>query len=373
MIAHALRGGGARAWHGKTQTTRARESSWSNGEGAMRKLIGMVTAAAVAGIASLAGVAHAAAAGDNQKVWDAAMAVAKVGPVDVPLAGQAVLHLPAAEVFVPQPQADKLLDSFGNPGSDPEMLGLILPRDPHATWAMPVRFRKSGFIKDDDARTWDAAAMLRSLHLGTEEQNKEREKAGVPGLEVTGWSEPPQYDAARQRLVWAMTASVIGAKPDAPQSVNYNTYALGREGYFSLVMLTALSELPALKPAADRQIAALEYNAGKRYADFDPKTDRVAGYGLVGLVVGAADHKDSVVAQAVAFVRQYPAAIIAGFAVLAAIVMALRRRRAAPAKPGAGAAFVNTAAESPTGAPVPPVDLDLGEGPAPSAAQRNAG
>jgi uncharacterized membrane-anchored protein len=190
---------------------------------------------------------------------------------------------------------------------------------------------------------------------------------------VTGWSEPPRYDPATHRLVWALSSRAVDAKDDQPPLVNYNTYALGREGYFSLVMLTALSELPALKPAADRQIAALEYNAGKRYADFDPKTDRVAGYGLVGLVVGAADHKDSVVAQAVAFVRQYPAAIIAGFAVLAAIVMALRRRRAAPAKPGAGAAFVNTAAESPTGAPVPPVDLDLGEGPAPSAAQRTAG
>lgn len=298
----------------------------------MRKLIGVLAAT----MASLAGGAQAAGE-DNQKVWDEAMAVAKAGPLDVPLAGQAVLHLPAAEVFVPQPQADKLLDSFGNPGSDPEMLGLILPRDPRATWAMPVRFHKSGFIKDDDARTWDATAMLRSLRMGTEDQNKDRRKAGMPALEVTGWSEPPQYDATRQQLAWAMTASVVGARPDAPQSVNYNTYALGREGYFGLNMLTALSELPALKPVADRQIAALEYDAGKRYADFDPKTDRVAGYGLVGLVVGAADHKESIVAQAVAFVRQYPAVIVAAFAVLAAVVLALRRRRLAGAKPRHGA------------------------------------
>ena len=267
----------------------------------MRKLIGVMTAAAMA---CLAGVAHAGAGEDNQKVWDEAMAVARVGPIDVPLADQAVLHLPAAEVFVPQPQADKLLASFGNPVADPEMLGVILPRDPRATWAMPVRFHKSGFIKDDDARTWDADAMLRGLRLGTEEQNKDREKAGIPGLAVTGWSE-------------------------APQNVNYNTFALGRQGYFSLVMLTALPDLPALKPVADRQIAALEYNSGKRYADFDPKTDRVAGYGLVGLVLGAADHKESAVAQAVEIVRQHAGPIIAALGVLAAIVtvVALRRRR----------------------------------------------
>ena len=81
----------------------------------MRKLIGVMAAAA---LASLVGGARAAGGGDNQKVWDEAMAVAKAGPVEVPLADQAVLHLPAAEVFVPQPQADKLLNSFGNPGSN---------------------------------------------------------------------------------------------------------------------------------------------------------------------------------------------------------------------------------------------------------------
>jgi uncharacterized membrane-anchored protein len=290
----------------------------------MRKWIGGTVAAALAG---LVGAAGAAPGEDNQKVWDAAMAVAKVGPVAVPLADEAVLHLPAAEVFVPQPQADRLLASFGNPVADPEMLGVILPRDPRATWAMPVRFHKSGFIKDDDARTWDAEAMLRGLRQGTEEQNKDREKAGIPALAVTGWSEAPRYDATQQRLVWAMTARVVGARPDAPQSVNYNTFALGRDGYFSLDMLTALQDLPALKPVADRQLAALEYNAGKRYADFDAKTDRVAGYGLVGLVVGAADHKESVVAQAVALARQYAGIVAAALVVLAAVVMALRRRR----------------------------------------------
>ena len=330
----------------------------------MRKLIGVVTAAV---LACLAGVAHAVAGDDNQKVWDEAMAVAKAGPIDVPLADQAVLHLPAAEVFVPQPQADKLLASFGNPGADPEMLGVILPRDPRATWAMPVRFHQSGFIKDDEARTWDADAMLRSLRLGTEEQNREREKAGMPSLDVIGWSEPPRYDAAQQRLAWAMTATVAGARPDAPQSVNYNTFALGRQGYFSLDMLTALADLPTLKPVADQQIAALEFNVGKRYADFDPKVDRVAGYGLVGLVVGAADHKESVVAQVLAFARQYAALLIAALAVLAAIVMASRRRRPAAAKPlpPAEGVFLPTVAESPAGPPVPVVDLELGDVPAP--------
>jgi len=295
----------------------------------MRKLIGVMAAAAC-----LAGAARAADDA-SQKVWDAAMAAAKAGPADVTLSDQAVLHLPAAEVFVPQPQADQLLNVMGNPGANPEILGLILPRDPRATWAMPVRFHKSGFIKDDDARTWDADAMLRNLRDGTADQNKARERAGVPALEVIGWSDAPRYDATRQRLTWAMTARVAGARADAPQNVNYNTFALGREGYFSLNLMTALADLPALRSVADQQIAALDYNPGKRYADFDPKTDRVAGYGLIGLVVEAADHKESVVAQALAVGRRYAAIIVAALVVLVAVVIGLRRRKpAAPRRAG---------------------------------------
>ena len=62
---------------------------------------------------------------------------------------------------------------------------------------MPVRFHKAGYIKDDDARSWDADEMLQSIpETGTEEQNKEREKAGEPGMEIVGWSEKPRYDAS---------------------------------------------------------------------------------------------------------------------------------------------------------------------------------
>jgi len=323
------------------------------------------------------GGAQAASGADSQKVWDEAMAAAKTGPVDVALFDQAVLHVPAGEVFVPQPQADKLLNSIGNPGANPEMPGLILPRDPNASWIMAVRFNKAGYIKDDDAKTWDADAMLRSLREGTAEQNKERAKVGVPSLQVVGWSEPPRYDSTQQRLVWAISSTIIADKPDPAPSVNYNTFALGRQGYFSMNMSTALSELPRLRPVAQQQLAALEYNAGKRYADFDPRTDRVAGYGLVGLVVGAVDHKESFIAQAVTFVRAYAVLIFIALAVFAGVMIALRLRKpkAAPMARSAAAraapGFGDTVAESPIGAPVPAVDLDLGDGPSAPVAPRS--
>ena len=318
---------------------------------------------------ALAGAAHAVPTeAEQRQVWDDVAQAAKKGPVDVPLVDEAVLHVPDGEVFVPQPQADRLLNMFGNPGSDPEMPGLILPRDPKANWFMPVRFHKVGYIKDDDAKTWNVEDMLKGFKEGTLEQNKEREKIGVPGLEIVGWSEVPRYDSARQRLVWAMTSRDIGAKPDEPLNVNYNTYALGRDGYFSMNMVTSLDELPALKPVAEEQLAALEYNTGKRYADFDAKSDHVAEYGLAALVVGVAAHKLGFLAILGVFLAKFAKLIFVGLAVFGGGVMKFFGRKAKPVPaapelrrattPAYASPAASPAAEPP--ASLPPLEFDGG-------------
>jgi uncharacterized membrane-anchored protein len=295
----------------------------------------------------------------QQKVWDDAARVARKGPVDVPLVDEAVLHVPAGTVFVPQPQADRLLNMFGNPGDNPDMPGLLLSEDPRSNWFMQVRFLKAGYIKDDDAKSWDADEMLGSFKSGTEEQNKEREKLGEPGLEIVGWSEKPVYDAGRQRLVWAMTSREIGAGPDAPQTVNYNTYALGRDGYFSINLVTTVPELESLKSLARDQIDALDYNPGKHYADFDAKSDHVAEYGLAALVVGVAAHKLGFIALALAFLAKFAKVIFIAVAVGGGGVMRFFRRSPKTVPVAAAPAFVNTVAEPPGAPSAPTVDLHL--------------
>ena len=284
--------------------------------------------AAATGLACALGAAAAAPSSAEQtRVWDDVGRAAVKGPADVPLLDQAVLHLPAGEIFVPQPQADRLMGLFGNPGSNPDMPGLILPRDPRATWFMPVRFQATGFIKDDDARTWDADAMLESLKAGTDEQNRDRARAGEPTMHVIGWSDAPRYDPATHRLAWALTSSIVGARDDAPRLVNYNTYALGRDGYFTLNMVAALADLPALKPVAEQQLAALAYNVGKRYADFDAGTDRVSANGLTSLIVGVVQPHAGLSPAAQAFAAQFMKFILPAVALLiAAGVLVLRRR-----------------------------------------------
>jgi uncharacterized membrane-anchored protein len=256
----------------------------------------------------------------EQKAFDDARKVARDGPTDVALASQAVLKLPAGMVFVPQPQALALLNAMGNPGSDDALQGLVFPAD-NAGWFMTVRFEPSGYIKDDDAKGWDVDELLKSYQEGTEASNAERLKMGVPALEVLGWAEQPAYDAATHRLAWAMSSRHKGAAADEPQGVNYNTYVLGREGYFSMNLITGLADLPAHRPAAQGLLQALAFDDGKRYADFQPGTDKVAEYGLAALVVGVAAKKLGLIAVVLAFVAKFAKVIflaVAGFGALAA-------------------------------------------------------
>ncbi len=241
---------------------------------------------------------------EARKTFAAAMAVAKTGPVDVPLASQGTLKLPANYLFIPQPNATQVLNAMGNPGSDKRLQGLVFPVD-RDSWFMIVRFESAGYVKDDDAKDWNADDLLNSYREGTEEANKERKKMGVPELEILGWSEKPVYDAATHRLVWAMSSKERGGNAAYGQVVNYNTYALGREGYFTLNLVTDLAELPKHKTHAAAMLSALDFNDGKRYADFNSSTDRVAEYGLAALVAGVAAKKLGFFALALAFLAKF--------------------------------------------------------------------
>jgi uncharacterized membrane-anchored protein len=227
--------------------------------------------------------------GDGASLKAEVARVRQVGPAEVVLRDQAKLKLPEGTMFVPQPTANKILQSMGNHG-DERVIGLIYPLAEGQEWAMVAEYEAAGYIKDDDARDWNADELLKSLKDGTAAGNEERTKAGFPALEVTGWAEKPAYDAATHRLVWAATA-VHPSAPNEPATVNYNTYALGRQGYISMNLLTDSKALDGDKVHARDMLSRLEFVDGKRYADFDSKTDHIAEYGLAALVAGVAFKK----------------------------------------------------------------------------------
>ncbi|BAU47436.1 membrane protein [Sulfurifustis variabilis] len=226
---------------------------------------------------------------EMEAAFAAANAVAQHGPGEVKLGDQAMLELPKGFVYVPPRESGKLMHAMGNRTGD-DLLGLVFPASDE-NWFVVIRFDPAGYIKDDDAKDWDADELLASLKAGTEEANKERAARGISAVEVVGWVEKPHYDAASHQLVWSIAAKDKGQPDTADQGINYNTYALGRHGYISMNLVTDRKLIGQYKAAARTLLANLDFNDGKRYADFDASTDKVATYGLAALVGGVAAKK----------------------------------------------------------------------------------
>jgi len=199
---------------------------------------------------------------------------------------------------------------------------------PDADWFIVMRFTKSGYIKDDDAKEWNVGDLLKGMKEGTEESNKERKSRGLAEIEVVGWVEAPKYEATTHRLVWALESKEKGAPATAERGVNYNTYALGRDGYISMNLVTGLQSVQAEKPVAHSLLAALQYNDGKRYADFNSSTDHVAEYGLAALIGGVAAKKLGLFALAFAFLAKFAKVIgIAAIALGAVFIKFFRKKK----------------------------------------------
>lgn len=263
---------------------------------------------------------------EAQAAFDAAQAVMKRGPAEIKMTDQALLQLPEGFVFVPAHEAGRIMKSMGNSVGE-GFLGMIFPgTDENANWFVVAYYHASGYIKDDDAKDWNADEMLENLVAGTEETNKDRKARGIPEVQVIGWVEKPHYDPAAHRLVWSVSTKDKGAPDSDGQGINYNTYALGREGYISLNLVTDLKSIEAQKPIARTLLGSLDFNQGKQYAEFNSSTDKVAAYGLAALVGGIAAKKLGLLALAAAFVAKSAKAIIAA-GVAVAVAVAKRRKR----------------------------------------------
>lgn len=228
----------------------------------------------------------------------AAIAAIEQGPRELVFLDQAVLKLPAGYGFIPQAPAARLMQALGNQ-TDDGFLGLIVAEK--LKGFVSLRFDKAGYIKDEEAKDWNADELLKNLREGTEESNKERSKRGIPAMEVVGWVAPPTYDVKTHHLVWSVATRNTGSATQEGQGINYNTYVLGREGYLFLDLVTDLAIVENEKPAAHELLAAVDFKSGKRYEDFNASTDHVAEYGLAALVGGLAAKKLGLLALIGAF------------------------------------------------------------------------
>jgi uncharacterized membrane-anchored protein len=241
---------------------------------------------------------------DPQAIWESAMKVWKSGPADVTLEDQAVLHVPSEMAFIPKSESNALLVAWGN-SADDRLLGMVVPKSTDQNWVTTIDKTLEGYVKDDEAKNWNSDELLQTLKDGTEAQNKDREERGFAPLDVVGWIEKPNYEAPSHRLVWSMKMVHRGVEHDDNAVVNYNTYALGRDGYLEVDLLTNEQGVEREKPFAKEVLAALQYNQGKRYEDYKPGTDHLAEYGIAALVGGVVAKKLGLLALASVFILKF--------------------------------------------------------------------
>ena len=92
--------------------------------------------------------------------WQAASAAGAAGPKDVSLIDQAALKLPAGYFFVPQAEGARVLRALGNVVNDTSIVGLVVGTGPNDGWIVVIRY-----IKDDDAKNWNADDLLKNLRM----------------------------------------------------------------------------------------------------------------------------------------------------------------------------------------------------------------
>ena len=201
------------------------------------------------------------------------------GPTHAPLGSVARLGVPAGYLFLDANNTGRLLKSRGEPVSGHEV-GFLTSTN--QTWSVLFIDNESGYVKDDEKDKLEADQLLRSIKAGAVQGNKERQRHGHPPVEVVGWELPPQYDAARHSLEWAIRGLCSGRPV-----VNYNARLLGRKGVIEAILIVAPERLAETLPVFRRVLANCAYLPGQTYADYRAG-DRVARYGLGALVVSGA-------------------------------------------------------------------------------------
>lgn len=198
------------------------------------------------------------------------------GPTTVNVAGNSSLRVPEDYLFLDAANTAKFEELTHNLSGGKEVL--IGPRS--LQWVAYLEFSDDGYVKDDEKI--DADAILNSLKSSTERANEERRRRGWETMQILGWAVPPAYNTTTKRLEWATLF-----ESQSEKGVNFFTKILGRRGVTSVVLVSSPDEQTESVAALNRVLTGYDFNAGDRYAEYKPG-DKVAEYGLTGLILGGA-------------------------------------------------------------------------------------
>jgi uncharacterized membrane-anchored protein len=202
--------------------------------------------------------------------------------------GLAKLTVPKEFNFLGSDDAETVLVKlWGNPPSEVKPLGLLIPAGmtplSSNAWVVTIDYSEDGYVKDTDASKINYDDLLKQMQKAVTENNAERQKQGYRAITLVGWAAPPHYDADAHKLYWAKQLKFDGEKQD---TLNYSIRILGRKGVLELNAIAGIDQLAEIDQQTPQILGMVDFKEGSRYADFDPKVDKVATYGIAALVAG---------------------------------------------------------------------------------------
>ncbi len=209
----------------------------------------------------------------------------------------ATIEVPDGFKYLDPVQSNRVLSElWGNPQS--ENLGMlfpdsIMPLSENFTYAVEISYEEEGYIEDDDAEDIDYADLLKEMQDDTKASNKERQSLGYQTCELVGWAQQPYYDSNTKKLYWAKE---VKFEDEEESTLNYNFRILGRKGFLVLNAIGDIDVLPLVNEDSKKILASVSFNEGNKYSDFNPKLDKVAAYGIGGLVAGKVLAKTGLIA-----------------------------------------------------------------------------
>ena len=197
----------------------------------------------------------------------------------------AVVKLPKEFRFVEPERAIAFLKEQGSSGEG--VLGIIAPRkDSPDMYFIVCRYEDCGYVTEDDADKINANDLLNTFKEANKEQNEERIAQKIQPYYVGGWAEKPRYDKASHQMIWAIEVKEVDSADAPADTINYNTRMLGRRGVLSMNLVVSPKELELGKQKVATLLQNVKFNKGQTYAEYVAGTDKAAGYGLAGLILG---------------------------------------------------------------------------------------
>jgi uncharacterized membrane-anchored protein len=198
-----------------------------------------------------------------------------------------------------------IVEAWGNPPATANTaLGMILPANKTPiddSWGAIITFDEDGYVSDEDAAKINYTDLLKEMQDSTDQASAERVKQGFQSIRLIGWASPPYYDQAAHKLHWAKELE-FGGQQD--HTLNYDVRALGRRGVLKMNFVAGMGQLNEIKGVIPAVMAMPEFTAGSRYQDYVPGVDKVAAYGIGGLIAGKLIAKTGFFIIALAFLKK---------------------------------------------------------------------